>query len=101
MKKVKNDDDSAIKEQFLFCNRSFLFDYFSILTINNNGFKAILMRSFLNNRGHPSLNKNNPSFPLEVLDNQGTKFHHMNNRKIDTFGCSSFILNSIVLLHIF
>ena len=38
-KKVKGDDNSAIKEHHLFCNHSSDFEDFSILTTNNNDFK--------------------------------------------------------------
>ena len=71
VKRVNTDDESVIKEQYLFCNHSPVFEYFSILTININGLKVIWMRSLLINRGNPSMNKNNQSLPLEVLDNQG------------------------------
>ena len=38
-KKVKGDNDSAIKDHHLFCNHSFGFDNFPILVRNNNNFK--------------------------------------------------------------
>ena len=57
-KRVKGDNDSAIKEHYLFCNHSSGFDKFSILARNNNYFKVMLMESLLINRDHPPLNKN-------------------------------------------
>ena len=67
-KGVKGDDNSAIKEH-LFWNHSSGFYDFSRLASNNNDFKVTLMESFLINRGHPSLNKNRQSLPLELYDN--------------------------------
>ena len=57
-KRVKGDDDSAIKEHLLFCNHTLDFEDFSILATNNNDFKVTLMESLLINRDHPPLNKN-------------------------------------------
>ena len=54
-KKVKGDDDSAIKEHLSCCNHG---PDFSILATNNNNFKITLKQSFLINRDYPSLNKN-------------------------------------------
>ena len=42
-KRVKGDNDSAIKEHHLFCNHSSGFDDFSILASNNNDFIVTLM----------------------------------------------------------
>ena len=67
-KRVKGDNDSAIKEHHLFCNHSSGFDDFSILASNNNDFKVTLMESLLINRDHPPLNKNRHSLPLELFD---------------------------------
>ena len=67
-KKVKGDNDSAIKEHHLFCNYSSGFDDFSILGSKNNDFKVTLMESLLINRDHPPLNKNRHSLPLELFD---------------------------------
>ena len=67
-KRVKGDDDSAIKEHLLFCNHTPEFEDFSILTSNNNDFKVTLMESLLINRDHPPLNKNKQSLPLELFD---------------------------------
>ena len=39
-KKVKDDDDPAIKEHLLFCNHSPDFEGFSIFTASNNDFKV-------------------------------------------------------------
>ena len=64
-KRVKGDNDSAIKEHHLFCNYSSGFDDFSILAGRNNDFKVTLMESLLINRDHPPLNKNRHSLPLE------------------------------------
>ena len=67
-KRVKGDNDSAIKEQHLFCNHSSGFDDFSILASNNNDFKVTLMESLLINKDHPPLNKDRHSLPLELFD---------------------------------
>ena len=37
-KRVKGDDDSAIKEHLLFCNHTPDFEYFSVLATNSNDF---------------------------------------------------------------
>ena len=71
-KKEKGDNDSAIKEQNLFCNHLSGFDDFSILADNNNEFKITLMESLLINRDHPPLNKNRHLLPLELLNDCGT-----------------------------
>ena len=67
-KKVKGDNDSAVKEHHLFCNNSSGFDDFSILASNNNDLKVTLKESLLINKGHPPLNKNRHSLPLELFD---------------------------------
>ena len=67
-KKVKGDDDSAIKENVLFCNDLPDFKDFSTLTTNNYYFQGTLLESLLNNRDHSPLNKNNQSLPLELFD---------------------------------
>ena len=67
-KRVKGDDDSAIKEHLLFCNHKPDFEDFSILATNNNDFKVTLMESLLIDRDHPPLNKNKQSLPLELYD---------------------------------
>ena len=67
-KRAKSDNDSSIKEHFLFCNQATDFKDFSILATNNNNFKVMLMGSLLINRDHPPLNKNNQSLPLELSD---------------------------------
>ena len=67
-KRVKGDDDSAIKEHLLFCNHTPEFEDFSILASNKNDFKVTLMESLLINRHHPPLNKNKQSLPLELFD---------------------------------
>ena len=67
-KRVKGDDDSAIKERLLFCNHTPDFRYFSILATNNNDFKVTLMESLLINRDYPTLNKIKQSLPLEFFD---------------------------------
>ena len=67
-KRVKGDDDSAIKEHLLFCNHKPDFEDFSILATNNNDLKVTLMESLLINRDHPPLNKNKQSLPLELFD---------------------------------
>ena len=67
-KRVTGDDDSAIEEHLLFCNRTPDFEDFSILATNNNDFKVTLMESLLTKRDHPPLNKNKQSLPLELFD---------------------------------
>ena len=54
-KRVKGNDDPAIKEHLLFCNHSPYFEDLSILTTNNNNSKVTLMESLLINRDHSSL----------------------------------------------
>ena len=67
-KRVKGDDDSAIKEHLLFCNHTTDFEDFSALATNNNEFKVTLMERLLINRDDPPLNKNKQSLPLEHFD---------------------------------
>ena len=67
-KRVKDEDDSAIKENFLFCYHIPDFEDFSILATNNNDFKVTLMENLLINRDHPFLNKNKLSLPFELFD---------------------------------
>ena len=67
-KRVKGDDDSAIKEHLLFCNHTPDSEDFSILATNNNAFKVTLMESILINRDHSPFNKNKQSLPLELFD---------------------------------
>ena len=62
--RVREDNDSAIKEHHLFSNHSFGFNDSSILASNNNDFKVFLMQSILINRDHPLSNKNEHSLPL-------------------------------------
>ena len=52
-KRVKGDNDSAIKEHHLFCNLSTGFADFSILASSNNDFKVTLIES-LNQQRSPS-----------------------------------------------
>ena len=66
-KRVKGDNDSAIKEHHLLCNQSSGFDNFSILASNNNDLKVTLMASLLINRDHPLLNKNRHSLLWNFL----------------------------------
>ena len=67
-KRVKEDNDSVIKEHHLFCNHSSGFDHFSILTSNSNYFQVTLMENLLINRDHPPLNMNRHLLPLELFD---------------------------------
>ena len=67
-KRVRGDDDSAIKERLLFCNHTPDFRYFSILATNNNDVKVTLMEILLINRDYPTLNKIKQSLPLEFFD---------------------------------
>ena len=55
------------------------------------------MESLLINRDHPLLNKSKQSVPLELFDSWGIKFLHMTSYKIDSSGCSSFILKDVAL----
>ena len=73
-KRVKGDNDSAVKYHQLLCNHSSDFDDFSILASNNNDFKVTLMESLLINRDHPPLNKNRYSLPLKLFDDCGHNF---------------------------
>ena len=66
-KRVKGDNDSAMKEHHLFCNYLSSFDDFSIVASHNNNFKVTIMESVLINRDHPPLNENRYSLTLEVL----------------------------------
>ena len=47
VKRVKSDDDSAIKEHLLFCKHTPDFEDFSILATSNNDFKVTLIESLL------------------------------------------------------
>ena len=64
-KRVKDDDDFAIKEHHLFCHHAPDFEDFSSLTTSNNYFKATLMESLLINRDPLLLNKNKQSLPFD------------------------------------
>ena len=64
-KRVKDDDDSVIKEHLLFCNHGTNFIDLSIPTTNNKEFKVTLKESLLINK---ILNKNKQSSPLELFD---------------------------------
>ena len=66
-KRVKGDDDSAIKEHLLFCNHTPDLEDFSILATNND-FKVTLMESLLINRDYPPLSKNKQSVTLKLFD---------------------------------
>ena len=59
------------------------------------------MESLAINRDHFPSNKNKQSVTLEVFDNQGTNFHYMISRKIDSSYCSLFILRGAFLSHEF
>ena len=67
-KRVKGDDDSAIKEHPLFCSHTTDFEDFSILATDNNDFKVTLKESLLINGDYALLNKNKRSLPLVLLD---------------------------------
>ena len=66
-KRVKGDDDSAIKEQYLLYNHLPDFEDFSFLTRNSNNFKITLMESLLIDRDHPLLNEKKQSLSLEIF----------------------------------
>ena len=67
-KRVKGENNSAIKEHHLYFSRSSGFDNFSILATNNNDFNVTLMESLLINIDQPPLNNNRYSPPLELFD---------------------------------
>ena len=66
-KRVKCNDDLAIKKHLLLCNHQPGFEDFSILTTNNNGFKITLMKTLLTNRDHLHFNKNKQSLLWELF----------------------------------
>ena len=66
-KRVKGDDDLAIKLHLLFCNHTPDFENISIPSTNNNDFKVTLMESLLINRDYPPLNKNKQPLPLPLI----------------------------------
>ena len=66
-KRVKGDNNSAIKKHRLLCNHSFGLDDFSILAGNNNDFNVTLKVSLLINRDLLHLEKNRHLLPLELL----------------------------------
>ena len=68
-KRVKDDNDSAIKEYLLFCNHTRNFEDFSILATSKRDFKITLMEGLLIIRDHPPLNKNKQSLSSENFDN--------------------------------
>ena len=65
-KRVKGDDDSAIKEHLLFCNHTPDFEDFSFLATYN--FTVTLMGSLLINRDHLPSNMNKQYLPLELFN---------------------------------
>ena len=65
-KRVKGDDDSAIKEHLLFCDHAPDFEDFSVLTSNIND-QVTLMESLIINRLHPPLNKNKQLYLWDFL----------------------------------
>ena len=67
-KRVKGDDDPAIKEHLLVCNHTPDFEDFSILATNNSDFKVTIMESLLTNRDQAPLNKSKQPLPLEHFD---------------------------------
>ena len=69
-KRVKSDDDSAIKVHLLFCNDTLDFDGFSILVTNNKYFNVTLMESLLIDKDHLPLNKNKQFLSLDFFDSQ-------------------------------
>ena len=70
-KRVKGDNDSAIKEH-LFCNHSSGFEDFSIMASNNNDFNVTLMEILLINKDYPPLNKKKHLLLLELFDDWGS-----------------------------
>ena len=67
-KRVKDDDDSAIKKRLLFCNYTPDFEDFSILATRKSDFKVTLIDSLLINTDHPLLDKIKQSLPLAFFD---------------------------------
>ena len=74
-KKVKEDDNFAIKEHYLFYNHSSGFDDFPYESVTR--MTLTLMERFLINEDHPPLNKNKHLLPLELCDDWGTYLYHM------------------------
>ena len=66
-KRVKDDDDYAIKEHLLFCKYTPDSEEISILATNNNDSKVTFMKSLLINRDHLALNKNKQSL-VKIFD---------------------------------
>ena len=66
-KRVKGDDDSAIKKHLLFCDHQPGFEDFSFLTNNKNDFKVTLMNSLLINRDHFHLDQSKAIFTLKTF----------------------------------
>ena len=94
-KRVKGDNDFAIREHHLFWNHSSDFDDFSILASNNNDFKVTLMESLLINRDQPPLNKDRHSLPLELFDDWDILFYPM--IAVDLSNCSLWYHIGIIL----
>ena len=67
-KRVKGNDDSAIKEHLSFCNHAPNFEDFPILATNNNDLEITLTENLLFNSNDPALNKNKKYLPLELFD---------------------------------
>ena len=67
-KRVKGDNDSAIKKNIYFAIIHLVLMIFSIFARNNYDFKVTIVESLLINRDHPPLNKNSYLLPLELFD---------------------------------
>ena len=66
-KRVKGDDDNAIKEHF-YSTITHLILKISQFSTNNNDFKVMFMKSLLTYGYHAALNKNKQYLPLELFD---------------------------------
>ena len=62
--RTKGDDDFVMKEYLEFYDHSPNFHDFSILVINNDDMRVVLI-----NRDHSHVNKNRQSLPLALFDN--------------------------------
>ena len=62
-KRMKRDNNPAIKQHHLICIISFNFDNFSILASNSNDFKVTLI-----DKDQPPLNKSKHSLPLGLFN---------------------------------
>ena len=67
-KRVKGDDDFAIKEHLYSAITHLILKISQFLQPTTMTFKVTLMESLLINRDHPPLNENKQSLPFELFD---------------------------------